>query len=62
MPFADPRIPAPDHCVLRPVLERHAAAQPDAVFARFADGSEWTYAETLAVVRRTAAGARGRVT
>ena len=52
----DPRVPAPDVCVLRPVLEKYAASQPDKVFARFADGSEWTYAQTLEITRRTAAG------
>ncbi|MFO1081462.1 MAG: AMP-binding protein [Reyranellaceae bacterium] len=52
----DPRIPDADRCVLRPLLERLAAAHPDKPFARFADGSQWTYDETLAVTRRTAAG------
>jgi crotonobetaine/carnitine-CoA ligase len=52
----DPRIPSPEQCVLGPLLERHAAAQPDAVFARFADGSHWTWRDTLAITRRTAAG------
>ena len=52
----DPRVPAPGQCVLRRLLERHAATQPDKVFARFQDGSEWTYAQTLANVQRTAAG------
>ena len=54
--WSDARVPAPQDCVLRPVLEKFAAAQPDKVFARFADGSEWTYRHTLDVVRRTAAG------
>jgi len=52
----DPRVPAEDVCVLRPVLEKFAASQPDKVFARFEDGSEWTYAQTLEITRRTAAG------
>ncbi len=52
----DPRIPAPEECVLRAVLEKYAQAQPDKVFARFSDGSEWTYRQTLEIVRRTAAG------
>ena len=52
----DPRVPAADVCVLRPLLDRHAAATPDKVFARFADGTEWTYRQTQAIARRTAIG------
>ena len=52
----DPRVPAADLCVLRPLLDRHAAATPDKVFARFADGTEWTYRQTQAIARRTATG------
>jgi len=52
----DPRVAAPEDCVLRPLLERFAASQPDKVFAVFADGSRWTYRETLEITRRTAAG------
>src|SRR5437868_8715786 len=52
----DPRVPAADACVLRPLLDRHAAATPDKVFARFADGTEWTYRQTQAIARRTAIG------
>jgi crotonobetaine/carnitine-CoA ligase len=54
--WTDLRIPPPETCVLRPALERQAAAQPGKVFVRFADGTEWTYAQTLQEVRRTAAG------
>ena len=54
----DPRVPAADRCVLRPLLDRHAAATPDKVFARFADGSEWTYRQTQTIARRTAMGLR----
>jgi len=52
----DPRVPSADLCVLRPLLDRHAAATPDKVFARFADGTEWTYKQTQAIARRTAIG------
>ncbi len=55
----DPRIPAPEDCVLRPLLERRAAGTPDKVFVRYADGTQWTYRETLAIARRTAVGLRG---
>ena len=55
-PWFDPRVPAAEACVLKPVLERWAREKPDAVFARFEDGSEWTWAQTLQVTRRTAAG------
>ncbi|TXL71834.1 ATP-dependent acyl-CoA ligase [Vineibacter terrae] len=60
MPTAwhDPRVPAPEDCVLRPLLERRAAATPDKVFIRFADGSTWTYRQTLEIARRTASGLR----
>ncbi|MGI6850600.1 AMP-binding protein [Mesorhizobium sp. 1B3] len=43
----DPRMPAPEACVQRYMLKRWASVQPEKVFATFADGSEWTYAETL---------------
>ena len=52
----DKRIPAPDACVLRPLLERRAAETPDKVFARFADGAEWTYRQMLQIAERTAIG------
>ena len=52
----DPRVPDADRCVLRPLLDRHAEATPDKVFARFADGSEWTYRQAQAIARRTAIG------
>lgn len=47
------------HAVLRAMLERHAAERPEAPFVQFwpgpADASTWTYAATLAHVRRRAA-------
>jgi crotonobetaine/carnitine-CoA ligase len=45
-----------DVCVVRPVLDRLAAAQPDKVFVRFLDGSSWTYREFRDIVVRTAVG------
>ncbi|TWS96178.1 AMP-binding protein [Reyranella sp. CPCC 100927] len=52
----DPRVPPPEDCVLRPLLERRTAETPDKVFIRFADGSAWTYRQTLDNASRTAAG------
>ncbi len=52
---SDPRIPPPETCVLRHVLDRHARQRPSAVFVRFEDGTEWSYAELRRHVRRTAA-------
>lgn len=52
----DPRIPDPELCVLRPLLDRRAQSTPDKVFVRFADGSEWTYARLRDVVVDTAIG------
>ena len=50
----DPRMPRSDECVQRYMLDRLARAQPAKVFANFADGSEWTYAETRELAIRTA--------
>ena len=52
----DTRIPAPEACVLRLVLERRAAETPDKVFAIFADGTRWTYRQTLQITRQAALG------
>ena len=54
-PWRDPRVPEAAACVLAPVLERWAAEKPHAVFARFEDDSQWTYAQALALARRSAA-------
>lgn len=43
----DPRMPAPKDCIQRYMLEHWAAVQPDKIFVIFADGTSWTYAETL---------------
>ncbi len=50
----DPRMPKVDECVQRYMLDRLAGEQPNKVFANFADGSEWTYAETRDIAIQTA--------
>lgn len=52
--YTDPRMPAPEKCIQRYMLDHWAKVQPDKVFAVFADGSEWTYAETRLIAIRTA--------
>jgi crotonobetaine/carnitine-CoA ligase len=54
----DQRVPDVVRCVLKPVLEHWARVTPHKVFARFEDGSEWTYAQTLGFARAAAAGLR----
>jgi carnitine-CoA ligase len=50
----DPRMPRPDQCVQRTMIERWARTQPKKTFAIFADGEQWTYAQTQALAIRTA--------
>jgi carnitine-CoA ligase len=50
----DPRMPRPDQCVQRDMIERWARTQPKKTFAIFADGEQWTYAQTQALAVRTA--------
>ncbi|MBI2738559.1 MAG: AMP-binding protein [Rhodospirillales bacterium] len=58
--WRDPRIPSPEDCVLRPLLDRRARETPDKVFVQFADtGATWTYAELQRHVRETAAALQG---
>jgi crotonobetaine/carnitine-CoA ligase len=52
----DPRMPPPEGCVLPHILARHAAATPERIFAVFADGSGWSYAETRRQALRVGAG------
>jgi crotonobetaine/carnitine-CoA ligase len=52
-------IPTPEKCVSRYVLERHARDKPDEIFAVFEGGGAWSYAETLARVRKVAAALQG---
>ena len=50
----DPRMPAPEACIQRYMLDRWAETQPDKTFAIFADGSEWTYRQTRDMAAATA--------
>jgi crotonobetaine/carnitine-CoA ligase len=43
-------------CVVRYALERQAATKGNDLYAVFEDGERWTFADTLAGVRSTAAG------
>lgn len=52
----DPRMPMPDACVLPLILQRHAEATPDRVFAVFADGEEWSYTRMRREALTLAAG------
>jgi len=51
----DPRMPSPDTCVLRDVLERRAKETPESCFVTFEDGTSWSYAQLLGHTRRAAA-------
>ena len=50
----DARMPRPEQCVQRYMIERWAHQQPQKVFAIFADGERWTYAEMQSKAIRTA--------
>jgi carnitine-CoA ligase len=50
----DARMPRPEQCVQRYMIERWARQQPQKVFAIFADGERWTYAEMQSRAIRTA--------
>ncbi len=54
----DPRIPPRDRVVLRYVLDRLVEEDPDRVFTKFVDGSEWTRAELRNIARTYAAAFR----
>ncbi len=49
-------MPAREHCVLGPMLAAAARDRPGQVFAKFEDGSRWTYAQTLDLSRQWARG------
>lgn len=51
----DPRMPLPEECVLRALLDRRASETPDKVFVVFEDGEQWTYSELRRRVMHVAA-------
>ena len=57
--ISDHRIPSPDRCVTRYLLERWAVEMPDKQFAVFQDGDSWSYAALLEKVRCLAGGLAG---
>jgi crotonobetaine/carnitine-CoA ligase len=52
----DPRVPTRERCVVRYLLDRHAAERGDQVYVIFDQGVTWTYGELARKVRRVAAG------
>ncbi|HEY1709542.1 MAG TPA: AMP-binding protein [Rhizomicrobium sp.] len=52
----DKRVPSADACVLRPLLEKWAAAQPDKVFVKVSKSEEVTYRQMRDLAASTAAG------
>jgi carnitine-CoA ligase len=50
----DARMPRPEQCVQRYMIERWAREQPQKIFAVFPDGEQWTYAETEQIAIKTA--------
>lgn len=53
---SDPRIPPPDACVVRAMLEKWVAVQPDKVFVKLSRSEEVTYREMFDLAVLTAAG------
>lgn len=53
---SDPRVLERRKCVLRYLIDDFAASQPDAIYAVFEDGGQWTYAQLRDLVVRKAAG------
>jgi len=54
----DPTMPPHEECVLGELLERGVGRHPGRIFAKFEDGTHWTYGDTLALSRNWAAGLR----
>jgi carnitine-CoA ligase len=52
--YLDARMPRPDQCVQRYMIERWASEQPQKTFAIFAGGGQWTYADMQSKAIRTA--------
>ncbi len=53
-PWFSPEMPAREACVMPCILERRAAAHPNALLVEFQSGERWTAAQALLEVRQTA--------
>ena len=51
----DPRVPDSDICVLRNLVDQRSEESADRVFAKFADGGEWTFRQLREITRSSAA-------
>ena len=49
-------LPDRNSCVIRPLLDRGKNQHPDRIFAKFENGTEWTYFDLWLKVRSWAAG------
>lgn len=54
--MAEARFPTREDAIVWRILERNAADFPDETYARFEDGAEWTFAQTLAEAQQVAHG------
>ncbi|PVG80588.1 ATP-dependent acyl-CoA ligase [Nocardioides gansuensis] len=54
MDWWSPDVPPAETCVLGPVLLQHLRERPDAVYALFPDGTQWTYRDVWAAANTTA--------
>jgi crotonobetaine/carnitine-CoA ligase len=55
----DARMPRPEQCIQRYMIERWEREQPEKIFAIFSDGAQWTYAETARIAATAANALRG---
>jgi len=55
-PEHESRVPSADDCVIRPLLEKWSASQPDKVFAKASASEEITYRQMRDLAASTAAG------
>lgn len=59
-PWFDPTPPSADDCVVPRLIDRNAAATPDAMFIRYETGESWSWAETREKSLSTAAALQAR--
>ena len=54
--MADYELPTREACVVHNLINAHAASRPDAIYACFEDGSQWSYRELKELVVQYATG------